>query len=85
MTVGDPQPPSTPSPDLLGDVLSPLAIEGPQLAENQSNHSLGAGVKGAAIAEETLALAPIEEPMNTVQALLSLMIVNMLYPFALKL
>ncbi|KAK4709114.1 hypothetical protein R3W88_030039 [Solanum pinnatisectum] len=67
LTVVDPQPPSTASPDLLGDLLSPLAIEGPQPAENQSNHSLSAGVKGAAIAEEALALAPIEEQMNTVQ------------------
>ncbi|KAL0436344.1 UNVERIFIED_CONTAM: AP-2 complex subunit alpha-2 [Sesamum radiatum] len=29
LTVVDPQPPSTPSPDLLGDLLGPLAIEGP--------------------------------------------------------
>ncbi|KAJ8551955.1 hypothetical protein K7X08_028398 [Anisodus acutangulus] len=64
LTVVDPQPPS---PDLLGDLLSPLAIEGPQLAENQSDHNLGAGVKGAAVAEEALALAPIEDQMNTVQ------------------
>lgn len=82
LTVVDPQPPSTPSPDLLGDLLSPLAIEGPQPAENQSDHSLGADVKGAAIVEEALALAPIEEQMNTVQVLLSLMIVNMIYPLA---
>ncbi|XP_006349072.1 AP-2 complex subunit alpha-1-like isoform X1 [Solanum tuberosum] len=67
LTVVDPQPPSSASPDLLGDLLSPLAIEGPQPAENQSNHSLSAGVEGAAIAEEALALAPIEEQMNTVQ------------------
>ncbi|MCD7470307.1 hypothetical protein HAX54_010041 [Datura stramonium] len=67
LTVVDPQPPSTPSPDLLGDLLSPLAIEGPQPAESQSSHNLGAGVKGAAIAEEALALASIEEQMNIVQ------------------
>ncbi|XP_055836296.1 AP-2 complex subunit alpha-1-like isoform X2 [Solanum dulcamara] len=67
LTVVDPQPPSTPSPDLLGDLLNPLAIEGPQPAENQSDRSLGADVKGAAIVEEALALAPIEEQMNTFQ------------------
>lgn len=82
LTVVDPQPPS---PDVLGDLLSPLAIEGPQPADYQSDHNLGAGVKGAAIAEEALALAPIEEQMNTVQVLLSLMIVDMLYPFAFML
>ncbi|XP_060169715.1 AP-2 complex subunit alpha-1-like isoform X1 [Lycium barbarum] len=67
LTVVDPQPPSTSSPDLLGDLLSPLAIEGPQPAENQSDHNLGAGVKGDTIGEDALALAPIEEQMNTVQ------------------
>ncbi|XP_060169717.1 AP-2 complex subunit alpha-1-like isoform X3 [Lycium barbarum] len=44
LTVVDPQPPSTSSPDLLG-----------------------AGVKGDTIGEDALALAPIEEQMNTVQ------------------
>ncbi|XP_019266498.1 PREDICTED: AP-2 complex subunit alpha-1-like isoform X2 [Nicotiana attenuata] len=67
LTVVDPQPPSTPSPDLLGDLLSPLAIEGPQPDANQSDHNLGAGVKGAPTAEDALALAPVEEQMNTIQ------------------
>ncbi|XP_059314790.1 AP-2 complex subunit alpha-1-like isoform X2 [Lycium ferocissimum] len=67
LTIVDPQPPSTSSPDFLGDLLSPLAIEGPQPAENQSDHNLGAGVKGATIGGDALALAPIEEQMNTVQ------------------
>ncbi|OIT35011.1 ap-2 complex subunit alpha-1 [Nicotiana attenuata] len=51
LTVVDPQPPSTPSPDLLGDLLSPLAIEGPQPDANQSDHNLGAGVKANECAE----------------------------------
>ncbi|XP_059314791.1 AP-2 complex subunit alpha-1-like isoform X3 [Lycium ferocissimum] len=44
LTIVDPQPPSTSSPDFLG-----------------------AGVKGATIGGDALALAPIEEQMNTVQ------------------
>lgn len=79
LTVVDPQPPSTPSPDLLGDLLSPLAIEGPQPDANQSDHNLGAGVKGAPTAEDALALAPVEEQMNTIQVLPSFTFVNICF------
>ncbi|KAH0660797.1 hypothetical protein KY289_029545 [Solanum tuberosum] len=62
LTVVDPQPPSVPSPDVLGDLLGPLAIEGPQPA-----HNLSSGVGIAPNAEDALALAPIEEQTATVQ------------------
>ncbi|XP_047952946.1 AP-2 complex subunit alpha-2-like [Salvia hispanica] len=39
LAVVDPQPPSTPSPDLLGDLLGPLAIEGPPGTAPQSDPS----------------------------------------------
>ncbi|KAK6788013.1 hypothetical protein RDI58_016538 [Solanum bulbocastanum] len=62
LTVVDPQPPSVPSPDVLGDLLGPLAIEGPQPA-----HNLSSGVGIAPNAEDALALSPIEEQTATVQ------------------
>lgn len=54
---------STPSPDLLGDLLSPLAIEGPPAsAESERNP-----VSGPAIEADALALAPVGDQTNTVQ------------------
>ncbi|XP_074366682.1 AP-2 complex subunit alpha-1-like [Apium graveolens] len=53
---------STPSQDLLGDLLSPLAIEGPPSAESERNP-----VSGPAIAADALALAPVGDQTNTVQ------------------
>ncbi|KAM3374229.1 AP-2 complex subunit alpha-1 [Capsicum galapagoense] len=61
LSVVDPQPPSAPSPDVLGDLLGPLAIEGPQPAAAQPAHNLGSGVGVAPNAEDALALAPVEE------------------------
>ncbi|XP_031112884.1 AP-2 complex subunit alpha-1-like [Ipomoea triloba] len=69
LTVVDPQPQpsSTPSPDLLGDLLSPLAIEGPPAGGNQADTNLASDAKGAPMPPEALALAPVEEQTNTVQ------------------
>ncbi|XP_009593880.1 AP-2 complex subunit alpha-1-like [Nicotiana tomentosiformis] len=67
LTVVDPQPPSATSPDVLGDLLGPLAIEGPQPAATQPVHNLGSGVGVAPNAEDALALAPVEEQTATVQ------------------
>ncbi|TMW97177.1 hypothetical protein EJD97_006075 [Solanum chilense] len=67
LTVVDPQPPSVSSPDVLGDLLGPLAIEGPQPAATQPAHNLSSGVGIAPNAEDALALAPIEEQTATVQ------------------
>ncbi|MCD9641195.1 hypothetical protein HAX54_027264 [Datura stramonium] len=39
-----PSTPTRPSPDVLGDLLGPLAIEGPQPAATQPVHNLGSGV-----------------------------------------
>ncbi|KAK4482677.1 hypothetical protein RD792_009842 [Penstemon davidsonii] len=66
LTVVDPQPPSTPSPDLLGDLLGPLAIEGPTGAAPQSEASVASGLEGGVDAD-ALAIAPIEEQANAVQ------------------
>ncbi|KAL3828530.1 hypothetical protein ACJIZ3_017332 [Penstemon smallii] len=63
LTVVDPQPPSTPSPDLLGDLLGPLAIEGPTGA---APASVASGLEGGVDAD-ALAIAPIEEQANAVQ------------------
>lgn len=54
---------STPSPDLLGDLLSPLAIEGPP-ASAESERIL---VSGPVIAADALALAPVGDQTNAVQ------------------
>ncbi|KAJ8563489.1 hypothetical protein K7X08_031941 [Anisodus acutangulus] len=67
LTVVDPQPPSAPSPDVLGDLLGPLAIEGPQPASTQPVHNLGSGIGIAPNAEDALALATVEEQTATVQ------------------
>lgn len=63
----DPQPPST-SPDLLGDLLGPLAIEGPP-GVPESEQGLSSGLDGAPNAEEALAIAPVEAQPNDVQVL----------------
>ncbi|KAK1398319.1 AP-2 complex subunit alpha [Heracleum sosnowskyi] len=55
---------STPSPDLLGDLLSPLAIEGPPTASAESERIQ---VSGSAIAADALALAPVGDQTNAVQ------------------
>ncbi|KAJ8559630.1 hypothetical protein K7X08_003688 [Anisodus acutangulus] len=67
LTVVDPQPPSALSPDVLGDLLGPLAIEGPQPASTQPVHNLGSGIGIAPNAEDALALATVEEQTATVQ------------------
>ncbi|XP_059300392.1 AP-2 complex subunit alpha-1-like [Lycium ferocissimum] len=67
LTVVDPQPPSASSPDVLGDLLGPLAIEGSQPAATQPVHNLGSVVGVAPNAEDALALATIEEQTATVQ------------------
>ncbi|XP_058196818.1 AP-2 complex subunit alpha-1-like isoform X1 [Rhododendron vialii] len=66
LTVVDPQPPE-PSADLLGDLLSPLAIEGPPGATAQADYNLAPGAEGVSNAEEALAIAPVGEQTNTVQ------------------
>lgn len=70
LTVVDPQPPSTSSPDLLGDLLGTLAIEGPADTAPQSVPSTVSGLDVGANAD-ALALAPVEEQGNTVQVSLS--------------
>ncbi|KAI8524237.1 hypothetical protein RHMOL_Rhmol13G0134900 [Rhododendron molle] len=66
LTIVDPQPPE-PSADLLGDLLSPLAIEGPPGATAQADYNLAPGAKGVSNAEEALAIAPVGQQTNTVQ------------------
>ncbi|XP_021278715.1 AP-2 complex subunit alpha-1-like [Herrania umbratica] len=60
----DPQPPSA---DLLGDLLGPLAIEGPPGATVQSEHNPVSGLEGGPDAVDGSAIVPIEEQTNTVQ------------------
>lgn len=66
ITVVDPQPPATTSPDLLGDLLGPLAIEGPP-GVPKSDQGLSSGQDGTPNAEEALAIAPVEVQPNDVQ------------------
>lgn len=58
---------STPSPDLLGDLLSPLAIEGPPGASVESEQNSATGSEGTSIAVDALALATVGDQTNTVQ------------------
>ncbi|KAG8387556.1 hypothetical protein BUALT_Bualt02G0033600 [Buddleja alternifolia] len=66
LTVVDPQPRSTSSPDLLGDLLGPLAIEGPPGTAPQSELRVASDLESGAN-PDALAIAPIEEQPNTVQ------------------
>ncbi|KZV42618.1 AP-2 complex subunit alpha-1 [Dorcoceras hygrometricum] len=63
LTVIDSQPPSTTSPDLLGDLLGPLAIEGPPVTTHQSEPSVASGVRAA----DALAIEPVEDLASNVQ------------------
>ncbi|KAK4492238.1 hypothetical protein RD792_003039, partial [Penstemon davidsonii] len=66
LTIVDPQPPITPSPDLLGDLLGPLAIEGHTGIAPQSDPNMGSGFEGGTN-PDALAIASVEEQTNTVQ------------------
>lgn len=68
----DPQPPE-PSADLLGDLLSPLAIEGPPGATAQADYNSAPGAEGVSNAEAALAIAPVGEQTNTVQVSIALL------------
>ncbi|XWS52919.1 hypothetical protein CRYUN_Cryun11dG0113900 [Craigia yunnanensis] len=60
----DPQPPSA---DLLGDLLGPLAIEGPPGATVQSEHNAVSGLEGGPDAVDSSAIVPVEVETNTIQ------------------
>ncbi|KAI4382286.1 hypothetical protein MLD38_008267 [Melastoma candidum] len=68
VTEVDPQPPSA---DLLGDLLGPLAIEGPPVAV-QSGHSSLSGLEGISNAVDSAAIVPIEGQINAVQPILNI-------------
>lgn len=58
-----------PSPDLLGDLLGPLAIEAPPGAavQSESEPGLVSGPEGTSSVVDALALAPVEEQTSSVQ------------------
>ena len=58
----DQQPPSA---DLLGDMLGPLAIEGPPTSNAQPQKSTSSELEGTAIG--TTAIVPAGEQINSVQ------------------
>ncbi|XVE59498.1 hypothetical protein DITRI_Ditri05aG0050500 [Diplodiscus trichospermus] len=60
----DSQPPSA---DLLGDLLGPLAIEGPPGATVQSEHNALSGLEGGPDGVNGSAIVPVEQQTNTVQ------------------
>lgn len=66
------------SPDLLGDLLSPLAIEGPPVASVESEQNLVTGSEGTSIAGDALALATVGDQTNAVQVcfLVAILIIN---------
>lgn len=67
MSKVDPQP-QPPSDDLLGDLLGPLAIEGPPSSDVQSHHNVVPGLEGDHAAD-TAAIVTVDEPHNSVQVL----------------
>ena len=60
-----------PTADMLGDLLSPLAIEGPPAVSTQLDHNGVHGHEGTNGADDALALAPVENQESTVQVLSS--------------
>ncbi|PWA92873.1 alpha-adaptin [Artemisia annua] len=56
-----------PTADMLGDLLSPLAIEGPPAVSTQLDHNGVHGHEGTNGADDALALAPVENQESTVQ------------------
>lgn len=60
---------SPPAPDLLGDLLGPLAIEGPPSVTAQNPHSKMSEVDGVPNAVEGGAIVPVGEQTNSVQVL----------------
>ncbi|GAA0149720.1 membrane traffic protein [Lithospermum erythrorhizon] len=67
LTIVDTQPPASSSPDLLGDLLGPLAAEGPPSAAAQPEQDMVSRTESSAGMENALAIAPIDEHTNTVQ------------------
>lgn len=59
--------PQTPSADLLGDLLGPLAIEGPPGTDVQSQQNVVSGLENVPNTVEAAAIVPVEEQMNSVQ------------------
>ncbi|KAF8395329.1 hypothetical protein HHK36_019273 [Tetracentron sinense] len=73
----DPQP-ATPPADLLVDLLGPLAIEGPPgdaVTAVPAEQSLISELEGFPNAADALALAPVGEQSNSVQVLLSVIMI----------
>ncbi|XP_022140395.1 AP-2 complex subunit alpha-1-like [Momordica charantia] len=58
---------SPPAPDLLGDLLGPLAIEGPPGATAQAQQNIMSEMDGVPNAAEGRAIVPIGEQQNSVQ------------------
>lgn len=75
LSVVDPQPPAA-SADLLGDLLSPLAIEGPPGATVQSERNLVLASEGSPNADESLAIELVGEQTNAVQVQTSVVFSN---------
>ncbi|XP_050368388.1 AP-2 complex subunit alpha-1-like [Argentina anserina] len=59
--------PQTPSPDLLGDLLGPLAIEGPPGPAVQSHQNVIPGSVGDPTSADATAIVPVGEEPNSVQ------------------
>ncbi|KAL6202901.1 hypothetical protein ACLB2K_026605 [Fragaria x ananassa] len=59
--------PQTPSPDLLGDLLGPLAIEGPPGTAVQSHQNVIPGSGGDPTAADATAIVPVGEELNSIQ------------------
>uniref|UniRef100_A0A2P2MSX5 AP-2 complex subunit alpha n=1 Tax=Rhizophora mucronata TaxID=61149 RepID=A0A2P2MSX5_RHIMU len=64
LTKLDPQPPSA---DLLGDLLGPLAIEGPPAVDVQSGHPAVSGLEGGPSTADGAAIVPVGEQTNSVE------------------
>lgn len=61
------EPQTSPPPDLLGDLLGPLAIEGPPGDSFQSEPRVVSGLEGVPNAADATAIVPVGEQANSVQ------------------
>ena len=66
LSIVDPQPPPA---DFLGDLLGPLAIEGPPtINAEQSQQNIVSGLEGDHAAQAA-AIVPVDEAQNSVQVI----------------
>lgn len=74
----------SPSADFLGDLLGPLAIEGPPSSAAQPQQTIDPGLEGDPNAVDATAIVPVDEQPNAVQVLTTTFLSNLLWTLPFK-